>query len=199
MINIIYKWKKSVDYKIQFRINRSLDKPKSVSFICPMEVMSKLSGFKSRCTMPYEWRYSRASTTSAVYILAISKGKVQIFFSNVRTSPPFISFIKKLAGKRLKTSNEVQNRPSKCTSDFYRLFQTYPSTNSMIIQRWVCVSNAQYIETTKGFSVKVIISLSRNALWTWFRSWRELLVILFIAKRFRLSRWRTKYTFASEK
>lgn len=91
---------KFVHYKTQFRMNRSLDKPKSVSFICPIEVISKLSGFKSRCTIPYEWRYSRASTTSAVYILAISKGKVQIFLSNVRTSPPFISFIKKMAGSK---------------------------------------------------------------------------------------------------
>lgn len=43
--------------------------PKSVSLTCPLEEMSRLSGFRSRWMMPCVWQYSSASTVSATYCL----------------------------------------------------------------------------------------------------------------------------------
>jgi len=50
------------------------ESPKSVSFRCPLALISILSGFRSRCMMRLVWRYSNARTISAMYCRAQSSG-----------------------------------------------------------------------------------------------------------------------------
>ena len=54
------------------------------------------------------------------------------------------------------------------------------------------VSKLQYMLTTKGLSVKERMSRSRNTCSTWFLSIRFCLQIFFMAKRSRVSLWRTR-------
>lgn len=71
---------------------------------------------------------------------------------------------------------------------------TLPSTYSMTMHRCLRVSNEQNIDTTKGFSAKVRMSRSTNTCWIWFRSIRFCRLIFFMAKRWRVSLWRTRNT-----
>lgn len=50
------------------------------------------------------------------------------------------------------------------------------------------------METTKGFSAKVRMSRSTNTCWIWFLRIRFCRLIFFMAKRWRVSLWRTKNT-----
>lgn len=62
------------------------------------------------------------------------------------------------------------------------------------MQRCLRVSKEQNIETTKGFSAKVRMSRSTNTCWIWFLSIRFCRLIFFMAKRWRVSLWRTRNT-----
>lgn len=64
----------------------------------------------------------------------------------------------------------------------------------MTMQRCRRVSKEQNMETTKGFSAKVRMSLSTKACWIWFLRIRFCLLIFFMANRWRVSRCRTRYT-----
>ena len=64
------------------------DSPKSVSLIWPLLPISRLLGLRSRCTMPLEWQYSKASTVSETYYLATSSCTDPITSSRLYTSPP---------------------------------------------------------------------------------------------------------------
>lgn len=76
----------------------------------------------------------------------------------------------------------------------YEFQQGWPSTYSMTMQRCLFVSKEQNIETTKGFSAKVRMSRSTNTCWIWFLSIRFCRLIFFMAKRWRVSLWRTRKT-----
>lgn len=71
---------------------------------------------------------------------------------------------------------------------------TLPSTYSMTMQRCLLVSKEQNMETTKGFSAKVRMSRSTNTCWIWFLSIKFCRLIFFMAKRWRVSLWRTRNT-----
>lgn len=64
----------------------------------------------------------------------------------------------------------------------------------MTMQRCLRVSKEQNIETTNGFSAKVRMSRSTNTCWIWFLRIRFCRLIFFMAKRWRVSLWRTRNT-----
>lgn len=99
---------------------------------------------------------------------------------------------------KIKQHNHIfpnsQNTSSFAPSIHLHMWISLPSTYSITMQRWRRVSKEQNMDTTKGFSAKVRMSLSTKACWIWFLKIRFCLLIFFMANRWWVSRWRTRYT-----
>lgn len=202
------------------------DRPKSVSLMCPMDVMRRLQERKWKVTTP---------TCCLLYIYAVmlsdwievwwQRPKVCVFVCRTCQVWGLCGRCRSCEdtptrGRSLQSTFEPYRRAKlRCSSAAWRslhlqtraatsddnttatadnklmiTLNILPSTYSITMQRCLLVSKEQNMETTNGFSANVRMSLSTKACWIWFLRIRFCLLIFFMAKRCRVSLWRTRNT-----